>query len=544
MRRQQGSAPWPVCHLGALLLAVVLGTGGAAEAEDAWDGAGSGHLAEDIDVLEYLTLHSAELVNISLTSEDSCLSLDMGQYSTLSIPTRAAFQDSFPDELSVMMKLKSPLQEDTSLVTILSVLGDILFQIRVNPRAVIFRSHRRGDYEFPVGSLTDGRWHRVALAVSAKGVALYVDCRLVETLPWSNFFGLGVSTDGILMLGGLIEPYEVPFKGSLQQMVFVTGDSGAAKNYCRNYNQSCVSSFPSERFLNHSRSPKSKDLPSNHSWRELEGQKTVTEQTLIPTTHKYLTELDLNALKEEGYLPVPGQGPHLETETTGKPTKKDDQYKKLDPLEENITTGKKEKSPATRENLTTDKDAGGDIIDLTKNFTRPSPLPTPRSNLSATPVPTPTTPLEMENKTKTMQQPTSSKDHYPMGGSGDTEGLQVNKEPTSTKPKKTILRGHPGPRGPPGCQGRRGFPGLKGDKGDPGPMGRTGVTGNPGPRGPPGLPTIMMWSNSPEDRAAFYHSSFYQMLHVGWPRSRGPPGMPGLSGRGGSPVRQTCKKGA
>ncbi|CAJ0927398.1 unnamed protein product, partial [Ranitomeya imitator] len=208
---------------------------------------------EEVNVLEHLTLHSAELVNISLSSEHSCLSLDMGQYSTLSISTRATFGDSFADELAVLIKLRSTLQEDSGLVTILSLLGQVLFQIRINPNALIFISSRRGHYEFPFSSLTDGNWHRVALAISSKGVVLYVDCKLVEKLPWTNFFGLGIKTDGILMLGGLIETYDVPFKGSLQQLVFVMGEQGAAQRYCRNYNQTCLSSFPAEQPFNSSR---------------------------------------------------------------------------------------------------------------------------------------------------------------------------------------------------------------------------------------------------------------------------------------------------
>ncbi|XP_040261534.1 collagen alpha-1(XI) chain-like [Bufo bufo] len=237
------------CQLAPLLFLVALVWAGSLELEDSWE-AGSGQMAEEVNVLESLTLQSAELVNISLSSEHSCLSLDMGQYSTLSISTRAAFGDSFADELAVLIKLRSTLQENTGLITILSLHGQVLFQIRISPSALIFISSRRGHYEFPVPSLTDGKWHRVALGISSKSVTLYVDCKLVEKLPWSNFFGLGVKTDGILMLGGLIEPYDIPFKGSLQQLVFVMGVAGAAQHYCRNYNQTCLSSFPAENVFN------------------------------------------------------------------------------------------------------------------------------------------------------------------------------------------------------------------------------------------------------------------------------------------------------
>ncbi|XP_072286112.1 uncharacterized protein [Pyxicephalus adspersus] len=563
MRTQRNPGPWLHNHWVVVFFALALGTAGAIEAEDTWE-AGSGHLADEINVLEHLTLYAAELVNISLTSEDSCLSLRLGQYSTLSISTRVAFGDSFADELSVLIKFQSPLQEDTSLITILSLLGEILFQIRMNPNTLTFRSSRRGYYEFPVSPLTDGRWHRAALSISAKGVTLYVDCKLVETLPWSNFFGLGVRTDGILMLGGLIEPYEVPFKGSLQQLIFVMGDPGAARDYCRNYNQSCLSSFTAEHSLNCSRNkhgqhsiPLSKfaagettaegqrrrydsaqssvqeGQQTNTSRRESEGNRVVTEQTLNPSLHlKYLNELDLGTLKDENFLPVPGQTSHLVPGM--KPTKKEDQYKTMDPTKQNISKDKKEKSSMITEHLTTEKYTG-EIIDLTKNVNKLSSLPTPRANMSSTPVPTAMTVLVQENKTNTMLQPTSSKESYSVGGSGDAKGLKVYNQPSIRKPKKIPDRGYPGPRGRSGCPGRPGLPGPKGDKGDPGPMGRIGMTGNPGPRGPPGLPTIMIWSNSQEEWAAFYQTSFYQLLHVGWPRSRGPPGLPGIHGRPGTP---------
>lgn len=187
-------------------------------------------------------------------------------------------------------------------------------------------------------------------------------------------------------------------------------------------------------------------LQTNTTWRESEGHGVVTEQTLDPSLHKYLNEFDLSTLKEENFLPVPGQASR--PVPSGKPTKKEDQYKKLDPTEENITTDKKVKTPATTEQLNTDKYTG-EIIDLTKNVTKPSLLPTPSTNVSSTPVSTITTVLAQENQTDTMLKPTSSKESYPVGGSGDAERVTVDNKPISTKPKKTPVRGYPGPRGRP-----------------------------------------------------------------------------------------------
>lgn len=53
----------------------------------------------------------------------------------------------FADELSVLMKLRYLLKEDTSLVTILSHRSHVLFQIRINPYALVFVTTRRRHYE-------------------------------------------------------------------------------------------------------------------------------------------------------------------------------------------------------------------------------------------------------------------------------------------------------------------------------------------------------------------------------------------------------------
>ncbi|KAG8010866.1 hypothetical protein GBF38_010153 [Nibea albiflora] len=67
---------------------------------------------------------------------------------------------------------------------------------------------------FPVSGLSDGKWHHVAISVSAKRLALYVDCSLLESVDWV-YHGMGISTDGLLMVGGIIEAFETPFENIL-----------------------------------------------------------------------------------------------------------------------------------------------------------------------------------------------------------------------------------------------------------------------------------------------------------------------------------------
>lgn len=66
---------------------------------------------------------------------------------------------------------------------------------------------------FPVSGLSDGKWHHVAISVSAKQLALYVDCSLLESVDWV-YHGMGISADGLLMVGGIIEGFETPFEVS------------------------------------------------------------------------------------------------------------------------------------------------------------------------------------------------------------------------------------------------------------------------------------------------------------------------------------------
>lgn len=66
---------------------------------------------------------------------------------------------------------------------------------------------------FPVSDLSDGKWHRVALSVSAKHLAVYVDCSLLEKVDWPHP-GMRISPDGLLLVGGAVQRYDTPFEVS------------------------------------------------------------------------------------------------------------------------------------------------------------------------------------------------------------------------------------------------------------------------------------------------------------------------------------------
>lgn len=47
--------------------------------------------------------------------------------------------------------------------------------------------------------------------MSTQSLALYVDCTLIESVNWT-YTGMDIATDGLLLVGGLIEDFETPFE--------------------------------------------------------------------------------------------------------------------------------------------------------------------------------------------------------------------------------------------------------------------------------------------------------------------------------------------
>ncbi|XP_060126269.1 collagen alpha-2(XI) chain-like [Zootoca vivipara] len=214
---------------------------------DSLAGGGSGLPAVEVNLLDILASHNTDLGNFSHGYDDAnCSILEVGQYATLSIPSVEAFGENFADELSLLLMLRYSLKENTSLLTIIGLRSNILFQIRITPHTLVFVARRGHHYEFPVSSLADGHWHRVALSISLKRLALYVDCYLLESVGWSGYFGMGVATEGLVVIGGLIEPFEVPFEGALRQLSFWMGDAGVAERSCQASYSTCGSLLDKE----------------------------------------------------------------------------------------------------------------------------------------------------------------------------------------------------------------------------------------------------------------------------------------------------------
>ncbi|XP_029301004.1 collagen alpha-1(XI) chain-like [Cottoperca gobio] len=201
---------------------------------------GSGMLQTDeLNILQELSLQVSNSSNTSMTVDDSrCPVLQVGQYSTLTVPLQHLLTDGFADEFSLLVQLRSPQGDDRSVFTMLSPDSHIMLQLRISAYAIIFIGTQQRHYEFPVSGLSDGKWHHVAVSVSAKRLALYVDCSLLESVDWV-YHGMGISTDGLLMVGGIIEGFETPFAGHLRQLTFLMGDPDAAQQHCSHHPRRC-----------------------------------------------------------------------------------------------------------------------------------------------------------------------------------------------------------------------------------------------------------------------------------------------------------------
>ncbi|KAL6097196.1 uncharacterized protein ACO6RY_06342 [Pungitius sinensis] len=233
----RGLLKWTLCLLGLI-------TTSPAAPEDApaeFGGeSGSGMLhTDELNLLQELSLQLSNSSNASLSLDDSrCPVLQVGQYSTLALPLRHLLTDGFADEFSVLVQLRSPQRDERSVFTMLSPDSHVMLQLRISAHAIIFIATQQRHYEFPVSGLSDGKWHHVAVSVSAKRLALYVDCSLLESVDWV-YEALGISSDGLLVVGGVIEGFETPFEGQIQQLTVLMGDPDAARLQCTQHVPLC-----------------------------------------------------------------------------------------------------------------------------------------------------------------------------------------------------------------------------------------------------------------------------------------------------------------
>ncbi|XP_041667075.1 collagen alpha-1(XI) chain-like [Cheilinus undulatus] len=581
---------WTVCLLG---LVTSTNTSPDETTGDFGGESGSGMLLTDeLNVLLELSPLVSNSSNTSMTLDDSrCPVLHVGQYSTMTLPLRLLLTEAFANEFSLLVQLRSPQRDECSVFTMLSPDSHIMLQLRISAYAVIFIGTQQRHYEFPVSGLSDGEWHHVAVSVSAKRLALYVDCSLLESVDWV-YHGMEISTDGLLVVGGIVEGFETPFEGHLRQLTFLLGDPEAAEQHCSHHPPRC-----GEIGTKPPRSPRTNNaledlLLASNDLEDLLGEEgpflnyrrtngflrrgSPRGDGTVPSGSSRKGSLgrgDVFVIDEDTDLLDPifqhgGQiNPQWKPPRNGlKGIQKGKPELSSKDFEENITTDKKTDSSGRTTSLFPGKPSD-DIIDLdiggaTKKPSVGFPL-NPKIPLDPR---TTTDSLKVEadgrfrsvSPTPHVVLPDSSakadaNDKRPINGDRKTEnkGRQPKKEPAGTvtivsRDGDLVLgsdgkmywlqRGPPGRMGPPGPEGCSGDPGLSGFKGDKGKMGREGNPGKrgaPGPPGPAGLPTLYLWKNTAEEWAAFQQTNFYQLLRSGWPSKEGPAGPPGEMGRPG-----------
>ncbi|KAL1275213.1 hypothetical protein QQF64_028027 [Cirrhinus molitorella] len=185
---------------------------------------------ERVDLLEQLSGLIPTSRNVSLYENDQgCPVLDIGLYSTLTMSTQDAFGSSFADEFSVLFQLRSSQEEDRSVLTLLNFYNHILLQIRIGPHSITFITTQQRDYEFSVSGLSDSQWHRISVGVAFEWLAVYVDCVLLEKVSWMYPY-MGITTDGLLMVGGILEGFETPFESPLSSSAGPTADRPSSSN--------------------------------------------------------------------------------------------------------------------------------------------------------------------------------------------------------------------------------------------------------------------------------------------------------------------------
>ncbi|XP_077594079.1 uncharacterized protein LOC144210983 [Stigmatopora nigra] len=538
-------SPWTLCILYFMTMCTL-----ATHLHDYEGESGSGMLQTDeVNILQDFSIHLPNSANTSWTMEDDpCPVLQVGQYSILALPLMQLFTEGFADQFSLLLQFKTFQRVESSIFTILSPDRHIMLQLRISAFTIILIGAQQRHYEFPVRNLTDGQWHHLAISVSSRRVAIFVDCALLESVEWVNQ-GLGIRADGLFIIGGIVEGFETPFEGHLRQLTFVMDNPDAARQQCTNHASRCA-----EAGFKSLRSRQNSVFQPNVMWRRgtARGDGTHPSGTrrhgtggqggvFLVDEDTELLDLTLQMggrINPEWKPSKNGQNQKGKSETLPKKT------------EDNITTDKKV-DPGGRSSLTFPGKPIDHIVNLDSRNTRKKPVLE-----STTPPKLPTNPQPTFKPIGERQSSSSS----PLSGK-NYQNTPVKKVDTTTqnfsytthsdkvqvkfqnKSKQATIRiisrdgdmlmgsngkmyrlkpgqvGKMGPPGPEGWPGESGWPGFKGDKGKIGFEGNPGRRGDRGPPGPPGLPTLYLWRNTAEEWEAFQQTNFYQLLRAGWPVS-------------------------
>ncbi|XP_078687201.1 collagen alpha-3(V) chain-like isoform X2 [Branchiostoma floridae x Branchiostoma belcheri] len=175
---------------------------------------------------------------IRQTCDDvDCLAYDIEPYAMLSAPTEEVFPEGFPTEFTISAKLQYYRKSFSNLFAILDPIGRLQLSIKLSPRDIELYTPSQGIYSVSVPDLDDGLWHSFAVSATYDMIVFYFDCEWMDTLhivPSPHY----IQMDGITLLGGQVDFSEVPFEGSIQQlMIFDDPLVGAVQ--CSVFLQNC-----------------------------------------------------------------------------------------------------------------------------------------------------------------------------------------------------------------------------------------------------------------------------------------------------------------
>ncbi|CAB1434715.1 unnamed protein product [Pleuronectes platessa] len=425
-------------------------------------------------------VNSATNVSLSMDSQ-RCPTFHIGLYGSLMMATQQAFGPRFSDEFSLLMELRSSQMEDSSVVTLINSQHHVHLQLRLGPSSLIFISTQHREYEFTVGSLLDGRWHRVALSVSPLWLEVYVDCSLVERVNWA-YPWQRISTDGVLMIGGSLDGSETPFEGALRQITFVMGDPDTARDQCT-LNQPSCNLPPSRKKQDHLSERNPADTTNQDAADQSQGFILVDELHIVWTANTEDGSQGIPGLVGRRGEPGPLGHPGLPTLYLWRNSEDDWMAFRRSSFAQMLRAGwpVKPGPPGPTGEIGKPGLPGipGDPGDRG--------MPGQRGHMGDS------GPRGAPGKTGSVGRSGSQG----VDGSCGPPGLPGLKGPRGFKGERALpgekgdegLTGEPGPRGDRGRTGAKGYkgePGGDGPVGPPGPLGKRGTQGLPGPPGPQG----------------------------------------------------------
>uniref|UniRef100_A0A286XJ41 Collagen type XI alpha 2 chain n=1 Tax=Cavia porcellus TaxID=10141 RepID=A0A286XJ41_CAVPO len=493
------------CHRLLLLLPLVLGLSAAR----GWAG------APPVDVLRALrfpSLPDGVRRARGICPED--MAYRVSRPAQLSAPTRQLFPGGFPQDFSLLTVVRTRPGLQVSLLTLYSAQGIQQLGLELGRPVRFLYEDQTGRPQPPAQpvfrglSLTDGKWHRVAVAVKGQSVTLIVDCKKRITRPLPRSARPVLDTRGVVIFGARILDEEV-FEGDVQELLVVPGVQAAYES-CEQKDLECKESQserpqgkPSHRAQRSPQQP-----PSGlHRPQNQEPQRQPSESLYYDYEPPYYDEMTTGTTPDYQY-PTPGEEEGV-LESSPLPLPEEEEAELQVPptadgfLAEHYGEGG------------TGAPAG--LYDYTYGYGD-------------------------DYREETELGPAlSAETARPGAVARGPRGLKGEKgEPAVLEPGM-LVEGPPGPEGPAGLAGPPGIqgnPGPVGDPGERGPPGRAGLPGSDGAPGPPGTSLMLpfRFGSSAGDKGpvvAAQEAQAQAILQQARLALRGPPGPMGYTGRPG-----------